>query len=227
MPNWSRDLALAALDIAEASYSLLHVSVMGYAFGRSISLNPLNPLKHKTRFHEMAHVILGHTEEVMVDGDELTMSVAEAEAESVAYLLCSVLDLPGQSESRYYIVRAANFERRAEAVRAANFERRAEAIRAVAPAPRAVVLAVDRHGASSMLELPGQVADFLSCTTSAYSRPASQQRLFALSWRVHSSMTAALFNSAGRGTRRTLPTKRFTSSGFSSSIQADSVSLPG
>ena len=66
--------------------------------------NPLNPLKHKTRFHEMAHVVLGHTAVAdMHDDEALTRQIEEAEAEGVAYLLCALLDLPGQAESRFYI----------------------------------------------------------------------------------------------------------------------------
>jgi antirestriction protein ArdC len=61
-------------------------------------------LPHKTRFHELAHVVLGHTEEHAMHDDETTpRDIKEVEAESVAYILCSVLGLPGLVESRGYI----------------------------------------------------------------------------------------------------------------------------
>ena len=58
---WDAVTALAALDIAEAPFEDLRGNVLGYAAGRSIAISPLNPYKHKTRFHELAHVVLGHT----------------------------------------------------------------------------------------------------------------------------------------------------------------------
>jgi hypothetical protein len=103
-PAWDALTAMAALDIIEEPFEQLQGNHLGYARARSIGLNPLNPLKHKTRFHEIAHVVLGHTTEADLHDDEtLTRQIAEAEAEGVAYLLCALLDLPGQAESRDYI----------------------------------------------------------------------------------------------------------------------------
>ncbi|MGS0757070.1 ArdC-like ssDNA-binding domain-containing protein, partial [Roseateles sp. GG27B] len=104
VPTWDAATAMAALDIVEVPFQLLQGNCLGYASARSIAISPLNPLKHKTRFHEMAHVVLGHTATGdMQDDETLTRQVEEAEAEGVAYLLCALLDLPGQAESRSYI----------------------------------------------------------------------------------------------------------------------------
>ena len=103
-PEWDAETALAALQITEVPFEGLLGNVLGYATGRKIAVGTLNPLKHKTRFHEMAHVVLGHTEQlVMSDTETLPRDIMEAEAEGVAYVLCTVLDLPGQAESRHYI----------------------------------------------------------------------------------------------------------------------------
>jgi N-terminal domain of anti-restriction factor ArdC/IrrE N-terminal-like domain len=103
-PAWCAVTAMAALDIAEEPFEHLRGNFMGYARARCIAINPLNPLKHKTRFHELAHVVLGHTADADLHDDEsLTRQIVEVEAESVAYLLCTLLDLPGQAESRFYI----------------------------------------------------------------------------------------------------------------------------
>jgi hypothetical protein len=103
-PSWDAATALAALDITEAPFEGLLGNVLGYAVGRTIAVGTLNPLKHKTRFHEMAHVVLGHTEALaMADSEVLPRDIMEAEAEGVAYILCSLLNLPGQAESRHYI----------------------------------------------------------------------------------------------------------------------------
>ena len=106
VPQWDAALAMSALDITEEPFEQLLGNRLGYAIRRTIGISPLNPLKHKTRFHEMAHVVLGHTTESdMSDGPETARHIAEAEAEGVAYILCALLDLPGQAESRYFVQR--------------------------------------------------------------------------------------------------------------------------
>jgi hypothetical protein len=95
---------MAALDIEETHFSDLRGNVQGYARARQISINPLATLKHKTRFHELAHVVLGHTAEHELSDDAQTpRDLREVEAEGVAYILTTLLNLPGQAESRGYI----------------------------------------------------------------------------------------------------------------------------
>ena len=57
--EWDAARALATLDIDEVPFESTDGNTMGYARERSIALNPLNPLPHKTRFHELAHVLVG------------------------------------------------------------------------------------------------------------------------------------------------------------------------
>ena len=103
-PAWDKAAALAKLDISEVAFDYPNGNCQGYASGRTIAINPVAILPHKTRFHELAHVVLGHTTaEVMADSEVTPRDIREVEAESVAYILCSVLDLPGLHESRGYI----------------------------------------------------------------------------------------------------------------------------
>lgn len=103
-PAWDKAAALAKLDISEVSFAISNGNCQGYASGRTIAVNPVAILPHKTRFHELAHVILGHTtDELLTDSEATPRDVREVEAEAVAYILCSVLDLPGLHESRGYI----------------------------------------------------------------------------------------------------------------------------
>jgi antirestriction protein ArdC len=103
-PEWDSDIALQALNITQGSFNHIDGNCQGYASGRSIAINPLAEFPHKTRFHEIAHVVLGHCEEVtMSDSDKTPKDIKEVEAESVAYILCSLLGLPGLEESRGYI----------------------------------------------------------------------------------------------------------------------------
>jgi antirestriction protein ArdC len=103
-PAWDADRALAALQITEVPFDQLDGNCMGYARERSIAINPVNPMPHKTRFHELAHVLLGHTTEGNQTDSELTpRSLRECEAESLALLCCAALDLPGVECCRGYI----------------------------------------------------------------------------------------------------------------------------
>ena len=58
-----------------------------------------------TRFHELAHVVLGHTTEHtnLTDDETTPRNLREVEAESVALLCLEVLGLPGSEFSRGYI----------------------------------------------------------------------------------------------------------------------------
>jgi len=104
IPDWDATRALAKLEITEIPFNGTNGNVMGFARGRSIAVSPLNPLPHKTRFHELAHVVLGHTSEGEQNDGELTpRDLKECEAEAVALLCCSALTLPGVEFSRGYI----------------------------------------------------------------------------------------------------------------------------
>ena len=104
MPDWNKATALATLDILEVPFEMIDGNCQGYATGRSIAVNPVAALPHKTRFHELAHVILGHTaEHAMHDSERTPKDIREVEAESVAYICCAILGLPGLMEARGYI----------------------------------------------------------------------------------------------------------------------------
>lgn len=103
-PQWDKTKALEALGITEEIFALANGNVQGYAQLKTIAVNPVAQYPHKTRFHEIAHVVLGHTTEGLVTDSEFTpRDIREVEAEGVAYILCSLLGLPGQEESRGYI----------------------------------------------------------------------------------------------------------------------------
>jgi antirestriction protein ArdC len=103
-PTWDRSRALAALNIAEEPFALMNGNVQGYARHRTIAISPVAALPFKTTFHELAHVILGHTTEgEQADSDITPRSLRECEAECVALLCCAALDLPGIAEARGYV----------------------------------------------------------------------------------------------------------------------------
>ena len=103
-PDWNYDLALTNLAITEKSYDVIDGNTQGYAQGNQIAINPVAKYPHKTRFHELAHVVLGHTDtQAMMDDHLIRRDIKEVEAECVAYICCSTLDLTGLEESRHYI----------------------------------------------------------------------------------------------------------------------------
>jgi hypothetical protein len=63
LPDWNVDHALATLEIEQINFTHTDGNCQGYARQRQIAINPVAQLPHKTRFHEAAHVILGHTTE--------------------------------------------------------------------------------------------------------------------------------------------------------------------
>lgn len=104
LPMWNQSRALATLDVQEVPFDICDGNCLGVARGRTIAVSPLNPMPHKTRFHELGHVLLGHTAEgEQADGDHTPRNLRECEAESVALLCCAALDLPGVDCCRGYI----------------------------------------------------------------------------------------------------------------------------
>jgi antirestriction protein ArdC len=103
-PAWDAGQALQTLDVTEVPFDHIDGNCLGYARGRSIAINPVNPMPHKTRFHELGHILLGHTSEGEQADSEITpRNLREVEAECVALLCCSALNLPGIEFSRGYI----------------------------------------------------------------------------------------------------------------------------
>ncbi len=103
-PAWDRTRALAALDIREVPFTDLDGNTLGYARGREIAISPLSPMPHETTFHELAHVTLGHCEEIEFrDNPQTPGNLREVEAESVALLCLESLNLPGAEYARGYI----------------------------------------------------------------------------------------------------------------------------
>ncbi|SRR5258707_8295886 len=105
VPDWDAVTALRVLDIAEVPFEHLDGNCQGYAIGRTIAVSPVAEMPHKTRFHELAHVVLGHTAEVatLSDNERTPRTIREVEAEAVAMVCGEALGLPGSSESRGYI----------------------------------------------------------------------------------------------------------------------------
>lgn len=104
IPEWNHQRALAALDVTQVPFTSTNGNSQGYARNREIAINPLAQLPQKTIFHELGHVLLGHTSEAdFEDGERPPRNLQEVEAESVALLCCEALGLEGAEFCRGYI----------------------------------------------------------------------------------------------------------------------------
>ena len=105
IPEWNEEKALAALKIERVPFEDLDGNTQGYAKrGRKIAISPIAALPRKTFFHEVGHVILGHTDEGdLADAERTPRDIREMEAEAVSLLCCESLGLPGAEYSRGYI----------------------------------------------------------------------------------------------------------------------------
>jgi len=106
LPEWNERRALDALHIARIPFRHTDGNAQGYAVDRQVAVSPIAFMPHRTLFHEIAHVVLGHTEELrrMDDGDEETpRDIREVEAECVSLICCQSLGLSGAAFSRAYI----------------------------------------------------------------------------------------------------------------------------
>jgi antirestriction protein ArdC len=105
IPAWNEQRALATLDIQRTPFEDLDGNTQGYAKrGRKIAVSPIAALPVKTLFHELGHIMLGHTDEGDLSDTERTpRDIREMEAEAVSLLCCESLGLPGAEYSRGYI----------------------------------------------------------------------------------------------------------------------------
>lgn len=103
-PGFDKDRALAELKIKQIAFDHTDGNCQGFARRREIAVSPIADMPHKTTFHEIAHVVLGHTSEsALTDDDRTPKSIREVEAESVAMICCEALGLDGSEFSRGYI----------------------------------------------------------------------------------------------------------------------------
>jgi antirestriction protein ArdC len=108
LPGWELNTALRRLDIRQTSYELLDGNTQGYSLGREFAINPVAVDPVRTTFHEIGHIVLGHTAvttEAVADG-AMHRGEQEFQAEATAYLTLNELEQitpESASHSRGYI----------------------------------------------------------------------------------------------------------------------------
>lgn len=104
--DWDKETALKALGVAEIPFEHYSGNAQGYAAKNKFAINPLAQLPAKTMIHELAHIVLGHTQAETYkshEGESLPLNLMEVEAESTAMLCIASLGLPGVEYCRGYI----------------------------------------------------------------------------------------------------------------------------
>lgn len=103
IPTWDEARALGSIGVRRVPFAHPDGNVQGYARDRTVAVSPIAALPAKTLFHELGHILLGHTTEPGTDQPDLPKSLVEAEAEAVALLCLEALELPGADYARGYI----------------------------------------------------------------------------------------------------------------------------
>lgn len=85
-PEWNEVMALSALDITRVPFEVLDGNAQGYSYERKVAINPVAAYPLKTLFHELGHVVLGHTSPDQVQEYAEHRGVKEFQAEATAYL---------------------------------------------------------------------------------------------------------------------------------------------
>jgi antirestriction protein ArdC len=101
VPGWNADTALSNLNIERVPFTMMDGNVQGYAKHRTVAINPIAEQPESTLFHELAHIVLGHTAEGTLNSDSTDRTprdIRELEAECTALICCEALGLPGAAE---------------------------------------------------------------------------------------------------------------------------------
>ncbi len=105
LPHWDLDMALKALEVKKIRFRMADGNTQGYSKEREYAVSPVAAHPMKTTFHELAHIVLGHTTKDELAEYNTHRGIREFQAEATAYLLANELELVDwdASESRAYI----------------------------------------------------------------------------------------------------------------------------
>jgi hypothetical protein len=105
LPDWNEARALSVLSIERIAFQHANGNCQGDAEARKVSVSPIAYAPYRTLFHELAHVLLGHTAELgrQDDTDLTPRNLREVEAEGVALICSESLNFGTSEYSRGYL----------------------------------------------------------------------------------------------------------------------------
>jgi antirestriction protein ArdC len=93
LPGWDLTTALDNLEIRQQPYELIDGNTQGYSWGRNYAINPVSADPTRTTFHELGHIVLGHTTpQPAADQQAAHRGEREFQAEATAYLTLNELN---------------------------------------------------------------------------------------------------------------------------------------
>jgi antirestriction factor ArdC-like protein len=105
-PGWDLAAALDKLGIREVPFDNTNGNLQGWSQGTEFAINPIAVNRFKTTYHELGHILLGHTLPHHFEEYQTHRGVMEFQAEAIAYLVMNELELMDDetaSHSRGYI----------------------------------------------------------------------------------------------------------------------------
>lgn len=87
------------LEVERVEFNHTDGNCQGYASSNKYAINPVAANPMKTMFHELAHILLGHTDQQMDDSATLARNIKEFQAESVALICAACI---GQTDELKY-----------------------------------------------------------------------------------------------------------------------------
>jgi hypothetical protein len=91
--GWNKTTALARLGAREVYFDQVNGNLQGWSRGTEFAINPMAVHPNKTLFHELGHIILGHTLAHHYEEYQAHRGIMEFQAEATAYLLMNELEL--------------------------------------------------------------------------------------------------------------------------------------
>lgn len=92
-PGWDLQTALSKLGVREVPFNNTNGNIQGWSRGTEFAINPLAHNRNATVFHELGHIILGHTLPHHYEEYETHRGIMEFQAASVALLAMREVDL--------------------------------------------------------------------------------------------------------------------------------------
>lgn len=98
-PAWDLETAKRNLDVRQGRFLSLDGNTQGYSYGREFAINPTAKYPTKTLFHELGHIVLGHTTSEQRADYLQHRGIKEFQAETTAHLTTNELCIATDEEA--------------------------------------------------------------------------------------------------------------------------------
>lgn len=99
IPHWDLDAAKRNLGVRQGRFLSLNGNIQGYSYGREFAINPTAQYPTKTLFHELGHIVLGHTTTDQRADYVQHRGIKEFQAEATAHLTTNELGIATEEEA--------------------------------------------------------------------------------------------------------------------------------